>query len=95
MNLLDLTHGNTVVATGLVGPSFVSQIGFSGLNPNTTYGLNIVGTVANPGLLSYYSGSLSVSPVPENDKFMLLACGLGLFGIIASRRKQDVECSTV
>lgn len=87
-NLIDVTHGNAVIATGTIGPSFVSQLGFSGLNANTTYGLNIVGTLSTPSLGGFYSGSVTtVSPVPEPAEYVLLACGLGLLGLIAMRRR--------
>jgi flagellar biosynthesis protein FliQ len=89
VSLLDITNGNTVVATGTISPSFVTQIGFSNLNSNTTYGLNIVGTVTNPNMGSFYSGSLTLSPIPEPSEYLLIACGLGLIGFIASRRRND------
>ena len=87
-NLLDVTHGNLVVATGSLSPSFVGQLSFSGLNANTTYGLNIVGTVVNPSAGAYYSGSISVSPIPEPGEYALMLCGLGMIGFIALYRRQ-------
>lgn len=87
-DLLDLTHGNTLVATGTISPSFVGQLSFFGLNSNTTYGLNIAGTVVNPSVGGYYSGSVSVSPIPEPGEYALMLCGLVLLGFIASYRRQ-------
>lgn len=87
-NLLDVTNGNSVIATGLVGPSFVTQLGFSGLDSNTLYGLNVIGSVTNPNLGSVFSGSLSVSPVPEPSESLLLTVGLSFVGFIANRRKK-------
>lgn len=92
-NLLDVDNGNSVVATGLIGPSFVTQLGFSGLDSNTLYGLNIVGTVTNPSLGSVFSGSLTVSPVPEPAEYLLLSVGLSFVGFIANRRRKDPSFS--
>jgi hypothetical protein len=88
-NLLNVSNGNSVVATGLIGPSFVTQLGFSGLNQNSIYALNIIGTVNSPSAGGFYSGSLSVSPIPEPAEYVLLAGGFGLIGFIANRRKQQ------
>lgn len=87
-NLVDVTNSNSVIATGTIGPSFVSQLTFSGLNPASTYGLNIVGTVTNPGVGGYYIGSMSVNPIPEPGEYALLFIGLGLIAFIASHRRQ-------
>ena len=92
-NLIDVTHGNSVIATGTIGPSFVSQLGFSGLNANTTYGLNIAGILDTPNLGGFYSGSISVSPVPEPTEYVLLACGL--LGLIAIRRRSKDSLAAV
>lgn len=85
-NLLDVTNSNAVLASGSIGPSFVAQLSFSGLNSYTTYGLNVIGTVTNPSAGSFYSGSLSVSPVPEPGEYLLLLCGLGLVGFTVMKR---------
>jgi len=89
-NLLNVSNGNSVVATGVIGPSFVTQLGFTGLTSNTTYGLNVAGTVTNPSLGSFYTGSLTVSPVPEPSEYLLLGIGLALLGFIAYRRKHSL-----
>lgn len=88
-NLLDVDNGGSLVATGLIGPGFFTQLGFSGLNSNTIYGLNIVGTVTNPGQGAFYSGSIAVNPVPEPAEYVLMACGLGVLGFVAYRRRQN------
>ncbi len=95
-NLLDVTHGNAIIATGsLFGPNIVSQLSFSGLNANTIYGLNVAGTVADPTVGGYYSGSVTVSPVPEFEEYVLMLSGLALIGFIATRRspKQDFSAA--
>lgn len=93
VSLLDISNGNNVVATGTTSPSFVTQIGFSELNANTIYGLNIIGTSTNPSSGSFYSGSLTVSPVPEPAEYLFLACGLGILGFVFKHRKQYSGCS--
>lgn len=89
-SLIDVTNGNAVVASGLVGPSFVSQVGFSNLTPNTVYGLNIVGTVTNPNIGGYFVGTLT-NPLPEPAEYLLMLCGLGLIGFIGMKRKEGKE----
>lgn len=88
-NLLDVDNGGSVVATGSIGPGFFTQLGFSGLNSNTLYGLNIIGTVTNPDLGSFYSGSLTVSPVPEPAEYIFIAIGLSVLGFVAYRRRHS------
>ncbi len=89
-NLFDVTHGNTLIATGSIfGPNFASQLSFSGLSASTTYGLSITGAVVNSIAGGYYSGSITVIPVPEPTEFVLLACGLGMVGLIATRRRSE------
>ncbi|MBU1425979.1 MAG: FxDxF family PEP-CTERM protein [Gammaproteobacteria bacterium] len=90
-NLIDVTNGNTVVAAGSVGSSFVSQLGFSGLNSNTTYGLSLIGTVTNPDTGGFFVGTVAVNPVPEPSEYLLMLCGLALLGFLATKRKQERE----
>lgn len=87
--LLDLSHGNTVLATGSISPNFFGQLSFPGLSVGINYGLNIIGTVNNPAAGAFYSGSVTISPVPEPDEYVLMLCGLLLIGFIATRRKSE------
>ena len=87
-NLLDVTHGNLLVSTGVIS-SFVGVLGFSGLNSNTTYGVNVGGAVTNPGAGGFYSGSVTVAPVPELSEWLLMLSGLALIGFIATRRRSQ------
>jgi hypothetical protein len=87
-NLIDVTNGNSVVTSGSVGPTFVSQLGFSNLNPNTVYGLNLIGTVTNPNAGGYFIGTLAVNPVPEPGEYLLMLCGLALLGFLATKHKE-------
>jgi hypothetical protein len=87
-SLIDVTNGNSVVASGSVGPTFVSQLGFSNLTPNTVYGLSLVGTVTNPNAGGYFIGTLAVNPVPEPGEYLLMLCGLVLLGFLATKRKE-------
>ena len=86
-NLVDVTNGNLVVSTGSVSPGFVGQLGFSGLNSNTTYGLSLTGTVTNPNAGGFFVGTLAVNPVPEPGEYLLLLCGFALLGFIAAKRR--------
>ena len=90
-NLLDITHGNLLVVKGTVSPSFLGTLTFSGLNSNITYGLNIVGKVANPSVGASYSGSIAVMsmPVPEPGEYALMLCGLGMIALVAVYRRQE------
>ena len=92
--MLNVDNGNSVVATGLIGPRFNTHLEFSRLNSDRlnsdkAYGLHIFDKETNPILGSFYCGSLPVSPVPEPAEYLLLTGGLALLGFIANRRRKD------
>ena len=91
--LHNVDNSGSVVATGTIDPGFFTQPGFSGLNSNTTYGLNIIGTVTNPVQGAFYSGSIAVNPIPEPAEYILMACGLGVLGLVAYRRRHQQNFS--
>jgi hypothetical protein len=92
-NLVDVTNGNAVVSSGVVNSGIVGQLGFSGLNSNTTYGLSLTGTVLNPNVGGLFVGTITVNAVPEPGEYLLMLCGLGLIGFIGMKRKEAYRFS--
>lgn len=99
-NLQARLYSGTLTTTGT--PSGLLQawstpisLGGSGtvvvINPITLgagdYILEIRGDVAAGG--GSYAGVMNISAVPEAKEWALLLCGLGLFGLIAARRRRN------
>ena len=81
----DIDNPNIVETTPNSSSGYFS---FSGLNPDHTYALEVVGNLTSSNKHGSYSGNLSIDPVPEPSEYALMASGLGLFGFIASRRSK-------
>ena len=84
MSLTDTTTNKLLASTGPSG--FASTLDFKGVNTTDTYLLNLKGNLISAS--GGYTGSVTISPVPEASEWAMMASGLGLFGFIATRRNK-------
>ncbi|CAM8664004.1 PEP-CTERM protein-sorting domain [Comamonadaceae bacterium] len=73
----------TLVSNGSV-TNFAELVNYVGAAPLS---MTIVGSKSATGS-SFYSGGVTVTPVPEPETYAMLLAGLGVMGAIARRRKQ-------
>jgi hypothetical protein len=83
---------STPVVLGSFGPGFAPSSDAGSLETNLaagTYSLKIAGTVLGTKGGSY-TGSVTVSPVPEPEAWSMIGAGLAAVGFVARRRKSKV-----
>ncbi len=76
---------DTLLVSGSINKGSSASFSYAALTAGSYY-LQISG-IANGTLGGAYSGSISVTPVPEPETFAMLLAGLGVMGAIARRRK--------
>lgn len=79
--------GNVTVDTEVLAPgvSFDLATLFEGPLAAGTYNFTVKGTSFNKG---QYTGSITVTPVPEAETYALALAGLGVVGLVAARRRK-------
>ena len=75
----------TVFTTIVPNVSFDLATLFSGPLAAGTYNFTVTGTSLSNG---QYTGSITVTPVPEAETYALALAGLGVVGLVAARRRK-------
>ena len=78
--------GNVWEMTNYVNKGKLFSFGYLDVTGSTPLTLSLSGT--NQVLNSSYTGSISVTPVPEPESYAMLLAGLGVMGAIARRRNK-------
>lgn len=73
--------------SGITYPDTQGTIYFSGLSQGAEYALYVAGSGSQSN--SSYSGTVTLSPVPEPRSYAMLLAGLGLIGATAFRRRKS------
>lgn len=79
-NLVVTLGGQSVGTLAFPPVTFFASVG----TDSSPFSLVLSGT---PGPMANYSGTLTVSPVPEPETYAMLLAGLGIVGMLARRRK--------
>ena len=90
ISIATLWNGNNVIDLNSFLTASTKSAGWvltdaTGINDNGW----IVGDAVNAQLGETHAFELSISPVPEPETYGMMLAGLGLFGFIAYRRKND------
>lgn len=76
----------------LVSPSVISlpasDVGTFSFNSLSAGSYSLAITATTTSVVALYSGAISVTPVPEAETYALALAGLGVVGLVATRRKR-------
>lgn len=85
----NLFESDNLIASGSTD-NFYSALTFSNQAAPGNYSLNVAGSKINATQSGGYSGTVTVSAVPEPETYGMLLAGLGLIGFTARRRKRNI-----
>jgi hypothetical protein len=81
--IADLSPSYSSDYQSLSGGAFAAK-----LSANDTYEILVTGQTAANFSGDRYTGTLSVSPVPEAEEWAMMIVGVGLIGVVAGKKKE-------